>query len=91
MREWELPFQEEADQAKITLDFERACSSLGLTINRLVLKKYPGCTHWHLTLPPNKGTLEATLLPSSKRFWLSVHTNRSADWQDDVIKLLVGS
>jgi hypothetical protein len=60
--------------------FEDRCSKMGLLVKRLELKKFPGCTHWHLTKPGETGTLEATWWRG--RLWLSVHDNRKAEWQN---------
>jgi hypothetical protein len=64
---------------------ERCAMNLGLNVTRGSLKKYPDSTHWHLTMPGQKGTLECTWWPSKDRLWLATHSNRTAEWQRDVI------
>jgi hypothetical protein len=63
---------------------------LGLLVQRGTLKSYPGCAHWHLTIPRHRGTLEATWWPAKNRLWLSVHANRQAPWQAGVIEQFRG-
>ena len=69
-------------------EFERRCEELGLIARRMSLKKYPGCTHWHLKKAGEKGTLEATWWPEKDRLWLSVHENRRAAWQERAIRFI---
>lgn len=68
--------------------FEEACSKLGLRAHRGSLKQYDECTHWHLTLPGQKGTLEATWWPTNHSFWLEVRANRRADWMPPILEAL---
>ena len=88
MREWELRFPDGVSEAEVIRDFEDQCGLLELACKRLTLQKFPGCTHWHLTKLGQKGTLEATYWPRGKRWWLSVHGNREADWQTAIISEL---
>ena len=60
-------------------------SIFGLDGTESTLKQYPGCVHWHLNKPGEKGTLEATWWPKKRKFWLAVHENRRADWQEQVM------
>jgi hypothetical protein len=64
---------------------ERYANNLGLDVQRGSLRKYPGSTHWHFTMPGQKGTLECTWWPAKDRLWLATHANRTADWQPTVI------
>ena len=75
-----------SDHIKST--FTSALSSAGLDCKELCLKKYPGSTHWHITKPGEKGTLEATWRPSKRQFWFSIHSNRRSDWQEGTIQTL---
>lgn len=65
--------------------FVAMARSSGLDGSEMTLKKYPGCIHWHLHKPGHKGTLEATWWPEERRFWFSVHANRRAEWQGQMI------
>ncbi len=44
------------------------------------LKQYPGSRHWHFSHADERGTLEVTFLAKQRRFWISFHSNRTADW-----------
>ena len=44
------------------------------------LKQYPGSKHWHFARADERGTLEVTFLAKQRRFWISFHSNRTADW-----------
>jgi len=66
--------------------FEKALSDLGLTHERLSIKKYRDCIHWHIRKPGHSGTLEATYLAEGQRLWLEVRKNRSAEWQVEMIR-----
>ena len=44
------------------------------------LKRYPGSRHWHFARVDERGTLEVTFLAKQRRFWISFHSNRTADW-----------
>jgi hypothetical protein len=68
--------------------FEDACRELGLKVHRGSLAKYPECTHWHLTMSRQKGTLEATWWPTNHSLWVDIRANRSSDWMPDVLKAL---
>ncbi|MCC7229835.1 MAG: hypothetical protein IT203_05540 [Fimbriimonadaceae bacterium] len=68
--------------------FEAACKELGLRVHRGSLEKYEECTHWHITIPKQKGTLEATWWPTNHALWLDVRTNRKSEWMPAVIKSL---
>lgn len=70
-----------ADPAEIT-DF---ASKIGLVATVFELKSYPGALHWHFRQKQEAGTLEATWWPRKRRFWLSLHANRTAQWQAEAI------
>lgn len=63
-------------------------SSMGLDGTETTLKKFSGSVHWHLHKPREKGTLEATWWPTERRFWFSIHENRRADWQDEILQVM---
>jgi hypothetical protein len=68
---------------------EACCSREGLhLVMRDSLAKYPGCIHWHFRRPGEKGTLEVTLWPSSRRLWLSVQSGRTAAWIPPMMRRL---
>jgi hypothetical protein len=69
-------------------EFEDACRGLGLKVHRGTLAKYEECTHWHLNVSREKGTLEATWWPTNHTFWIEVRANREADWMPAVIEAL---
>lgn len=69
---------------------EQKARALGLDSVLGSLKKYPGSTHWHLTKPGCKGTLEITWWPARNRLWIHQRLNRSADWQDEAIRRFAG-
>jgi hypothetical protein len=49
------------------------------------LKQYSGCIHWHFKYGKERGVLEITLWPQEQRAWISIHTNRHADWIEKLI------
>lgn len=68
---------------------EACFAAANLTISRKsTLATYPGCTHWHLKLGQQPGTLEATYWPQENRFWFKVARNRSAPWIDTLLPSL---
>ncbi len=69
--------------------FETACAELGLRVHRGSLATHPESTHWHLTIPKQKGTLEATWQPPNNTLWLDIRSNRKADWMEPVVRSLV--
>jgi len=69
--------------------FEEACRELGLRIHRGSLEKYPESMHWHLTIPKQKGTLEATWWPTNHALWMEGRKNRQADWMLPVVEALM--
>ena len=66
-------------------EFERALVDQNLQFERLSLKKYKDCIHWHIRQPGSKGTLEATYLPESQRLWLEIRPGRTAPWLASVV------
>lgn len=70
---------------KVVNIFIAEVNSLGLVAKEMLPKTYRGIIHWHLTMPDQKGTLEATWRPADRSFWLSIHDNRRADWQAGIL------
>jgi hypothetical protein len=63
---------------------ERVCSKRGLSVAmKGDLKAFPGCVHWHYKKQRQKGTLEITLYPKSRRIWAQVQDGRKAPWIDE--------
>ncbi len=68
---------------------EAICLRAGLTLSmKGSLKQLSQNTHWHFKYGKQKGVLELTFLPNSGELILSVHANRKADWQMDIIEAL---
>lgn len=62
-------------------DLESAFLASGLTVTlRTTLKQLPGSRHWHVKRGRAPGTLEVTLLPSQRRAWFGIHSNRRGEW-----------
>ena len=68
--------------------FETALTTEGLVFEKLSLKKYAPCCHWHIRKPGEKGTLEATYLLNSHRLWIESRPGRIAPWQGPVVSRL---
>ncbi len=73
-----------ASEEPVTL-FERALQDLGFDYRRLSLKKFKDCVHWHICMPGQTGTLEATYVPDGHRLWLDVRKGREAPWQESAV------
>ena len=52
------------------------------------MKQYPGSKHWHFARSGEKGTLEVTLLAKQRKFHISFHSNRNADWLPEACERL---
>jgi hypothetical protein len=66
---------------KIVEAIDRAVTDQGLIVTlRGGLKSYPGCTHWHLKLDRERGTLEITWWPQHRKLWFTIQAGRSAAW-----------
>jgi hypothetical protein len=44
--------------------------------------KFPGSIYWHYKREKQKGTLELTLFPASRRLWAKVAEGRKGPWID---------
>lgn len=79
MMEIEITVPSQTDLSQAEQLIEHCCIVGGLSINlKGSLAKYPGCIHWHLKRPGQRGTLEITLWTSARRIWFSVHTGRAS-------------
>lgn len=79
-----LPSSHDFDAIERAIDAVIALSGLDVTL-RDTLKKYPGCTHWHLKNGRTRGTLEITLWPRERRAWFTIHAGRRAQWMEDAM------
>ena len=74
-----------SEEVDIVDHFERTLADLGLQYQRLTLKKYKDCIHWHIRLLGSTGTLEATYLKETHKLWLDIRAGREAPWQQPVV------
>jgi hypothetical protein len=66
---------------------EAACKDLGL-IQRSRLYWVKHLVRWQIKMEKQKGSLEISFLPRTRRVWLAVRKNRNADWMDPIIPQL---
>jgi hypothetical protein len=66
---------------------EGACKDLVL-IQRSRLYWVKHLVRWQIKMEKQKGTLEISFLPRTRRAWLTVRKNRYADWMDLIIPQL---
>ena len=86
MRVIEFNIPPDCNLARAGRLIEKACTAHGLTqATKGSLATLAGSVHWHYKQPKQKGTLELTLLPSERRIWAQVHTNRAAPWIDTLL------
>jgi hypothetical protein len=60
---------------------------------RTTLAKHPGSTHWHVRSVGSPGTLEITVWPAKRQLWVSMRSNRTADWmagQPEMLSAAIG-
>jgi hypothetical protein len=77
-----------SQEVEVISRFEKTMTSLGLTFQRIPLKKNPDGIHWHIRTPGKVGTLEATYSLKGMVLSLEIRNNRSASWQTQVIETL---
>ncbi len=65
------------------------CLQSDLVVELLPLLTKPGARHWHLRKVGQAGTLELTEWRDA--IWISVHSNRRADWVEAAIPLLIAA
>jgi len=86
MQQIEFSVPPRCDLRKADALIERICAAHGLhAAMKGKLATYPGSIHWHYKKSTGKGTLELTLLPSKRRIWAAIHTNRQAPWIEEVL------
>ena len=89
MEQIEFSVPPRCDLMKVDALIERVCAAHGLhAAMKGRLATYPGSIHWHYKKPKEKGTLELTLLPSERRLWAAIHTNRQAPWIAEALNKL---
>ncbi|HEY3331788.1 MAG TPA: hypothetical protein VGK19_17285 [Capsulimonadaceae bacterium] len=70
-----------ADWERLPQTVEACCAAEGLTVTmKGSLVKHPGCIHWHYKRGRERGTLELTLVATTRRVWFTVQAGRTADW-----------
>jgi len=86
MEQIEFSVPARCDLTKAAVLIERVCAAHGLHAARKgTLATVPGSIHWHYKKSNQKGTLELTLLPSERRIWAAIHTNRQAPWIEEAL------
>jgi hypothetical protein len=81
MREVEFKVPGSAQLTHIDSEIESACAAEGLRIGmKGTLVSFPGSIHWHFKRPSERGTLEITVFPRSRRVWAQIQEGRRADW-----------
>jgi hypothetical protein len=60
---------------------ESTCIAEGLEVSmKGRLASFPGSVHWHFKRPGERGVLEITSYPRTRRLWASIQAGRRADW-----------
>jgi 2-polyprenyl-6-hydroxyphenyl methylase/3-demethylubiquinone-9 3-methyltransferase len=78
-----------APPGDVTLLVPAACAAEGLTCTlQNTLKGHPGSTHWHFKRRRERGTLEITWHPATRRLWMTVQEGRKGPWIDDAVERL---
>jgi len=91
LTEVEIPLPSQFSVSHCEQAIEKAAAEHDLLVTlKDTLKQYPGCIHWHFKRGKERGVLEITLWPQESRAWISVHTNRRADWIEELIPPLKG-
>ena len=86
MQEVEFQVPGGCDLASAENLIEHVCAALDLQpAMKSTLASYPGSVHWHYKRGKEKGTLELTLAPGSRRIWAQVHINRNGAWIEEVL------
>lgn len=87
MKDIEIPLPPDMECAKVAHAIDDVIAEMGLTVTlRDSLRKFPGCTHWHVKNGRDPGTLEITLWPQEHRAWFSIQSGRTAPWIDERVK-----
>jgi hypothetical protein len=86
---YELRIPKDADEKRVVRLIERLCAEEDLDRNvKRTSRTYPGSVHWHYGRRNSPGTLDVTFWPMGAKIWLSVHSNREANWTHGSIKRL---
>jgi hypothetical protein len=83
MLEVEFSVPQKCDLKLVERLIEEICAGRGLQVAmKGSQSKFPGSVHWHYKREKQKGTLELTLFPASRRLWAKVAKGRKAPWID---------
>lgn len=89
MREVEVSWPEGIETERMAQCVEKCAQEQGLVMTlRGVLRSYPGSIHWHWKRGKERGVLEITLWPQTRRLWFSVQARRTAAWIDALLPVL---
>jgi hypothetical protein len=81
MQEFEFQVPPSARLSGLDALVESTCIAEGLEIGmKGTLASLPGSIHWHFKKPGERGTLEITSCPRTRRLWASIQAGRRADW-----------
>lgn len=71
-------------------EVEQATAAMGLQLTmKGSLKTLPDNIHWHYKKPAHKGTLEITLLLSTRQLIVECKLSRWGNWVEDVLEELL--
>jgi len=88
---WDIRFPD-TELSELIRSVEELAADQGLSCLRSTHKTKPGSVHWHFKRKGEKGTLELTLWPHARVFWLEVRKGRESgetDWASGVAELYV--
>jgi hypothetical protein len=81
MQEFEFQLPPSARLSDLDFLLESICIAEGLEVGmKSTLASFPGSIHWHFKKPGERGTLEITSYPRTRRLWASIQAGRRADW-----------
>ena len=81
MQEFEFRVSPSARFSNLDFLVESVCIGEGLKVSmKGTLASFPGSIHWHFKKPGERGTLEITSCPRTRRLWASIQAGRRADW-----------
>lgn len=59
-----------------------------LTCTEIPLTSKPEARHWHVRKTGQKGTLEVTWDPNVVEFWMTMRSNRSGSWIEEIAEAI---
>jgi hypothetical protein len=81
MQEFEFQLPSSARLSGLDFLVESICTEEGLKVGmKSTLASFPGSIHWHFKKRGERGTLEITFYPPTRRLWASIQAGRRADW-----------